>query len=60
MTNPAVLHMSQIDFKSTIGSENPWVNVENIVGIKQMHIVKYNLQNKKNSTMVNKLFKCDS
>ena len=47
MTNTTVLHMSQIDIESAISFDNSWANVEDIVGIKQMHVIKCNLQNKK-------------
>jgi hypothetical protein len=57
MTTTTVLHISQVDIESAISSVNPWVNVEDIVGIKQ---IKCNLQNKKFNYMENKLFKCDS
>ena len=47
MTNSTVLHMNQVDIEYAISSNNLWVNVKHIVGIKQMHLIKYNLQNKK-------------
>ena len=40
--------MSQIVTESAISFDNPWTNVEDIVGIKQIHVIKCSFQNKKN------------
>ena len=47
MTNNTALHMSQIYIEFAISFDNSWANVEDIVGIKKMHVIKCNLQNKK-------------
>ena len=46
MTNTTFLHTNQVDIESAINWDKPWVNVEDI-GIKQMHVIKCNLQSKK-------------
>lgn len=47
MTNTIVLHTSQVDIESAISPDKLWVSVEDIIDIKQMHVIKCNLQKSK-------------
>ena len=38
MINTTVLHMNLTDIESAMNYYNLWANVEDIIGIKQMHV----------------------